>query len=94
MGLDTGDIFNRELKEIKIGLESNDTLLFYTDGLTEARNQDGDEFGEKRLLKAVLEKKSSNVRIKQKTILDSLNTFLDGIKPQDDITMILIDCNF
>ena len=94
LGLDSGEVFKRELSEIKIKLETQDTLLFYTDGIIEAMKPDGEEFSEERLLQALLETKSSSVTQKRERIQNHLDSFLNGIKPQDDITMILIDCNF
>jgi serine phosphatase RsbU (regulator of sigma subunit)/HAMP domain-containing protein len=94
LGLDAGEIFQRELKEIKIKLDNHDTLLFYTDGIIEAMKLDGEEFGEERLLEALMESKSLNISQKRKIIQNHLDGFLNGSKPQDDITMILIDCNF
>lgn len=93
LGLDSGEVFNREIKETKIKLATNDTLLFFTDGITEAMREDNEVFGEERLLQALLEVKNSNVTKKKKNILNQLDAFLQGSKPQDDITMVLIDCN-
>lgn len=94
LGLDSGNVFKRELGEIRIKLETQDTLLFYTDGIIEAMTSNGEEFGEERLLNALIDSKSSTILEKRNTINRHLNRFLNGDKPQDDITMILIDCNF
>ncbi|MEJ2544966.1 MAG: SpoIIE family protein phosphatase, partial [Calditrichaceae bacterium] len=94
LGLDSGKVFKKELNEIRIILKTQDTLLFYTDGIIEAMKPDGEEFGEERLLNALIQSKLSNISEKRKNIQTQLETFLIGNKPQDDITMILIDCNF
>lgn len=94
LGLDSGAVFKSELTEIRIKLENHDTLLFYTDGIIEAMNTKGEEFGEERLLQALLKSKASPISDKLKTIQEQLTCFLNGSKPQDDITMILIDCTF
>ena len=94
LGLDPGEIFKRELQEIRIKLNPKDTLLFYTDGITEARKNDAEEFGDDRLLQAVLESKKDTVKQKRDNIQKKLQKFLNGEKPEDDITLIIIDCNF
>ncbi len=47
--LDTGDLFAQLLPETTIPLGPGDLFLFYTDGLSEAMNPDGDCFGDERL---------------------------------------------
>ena len=46
LGMREGEIFN----QISVPFESGDLLLFYSDGVTEARNLAGELFGEDRLL--------------------------------------------
>ena len=75
-------------------MNPKDTLLFYTDGITEARKNDAEEFGDDRLLQAVLESKKDTVKQKRDNIQKKLQKFLNGEKPEDDITLIIIDCNF
>jgi serine phosphatase RsbU (regulator of sigma subunit) len=38
-----------DVEQASVQLAVGDTIVLYTDGITEARNADGDEFGEKRL---------------------------------------------
>lgn len=47
LGIDESESF----QEAIVQLESGDTLLFYTDGITEARDADGDLFGQDRLMR-------------------------------------------
>ena len=94
LGLDSGIIFNRELDEVRIDLKKNDTLVFYTDGITEAMTTNGEEFGEERLLQAILKSKKKDVAGIRENIFESLEHFLNGSKPHDDITMVIINCNF
>jgi sigma-B regulation protein RsbU (phosphoserine phosphatase) len=48
LGIDASETFN----EATVQLESGDTVLLYTDGITEARGADGDFFGMDRLTRA------------------------------------------
>jgi sigma-B regulation protein RsbU (phosphoserine phosphatase) len=70
-------------------LEPGDTLFAYTDGVTEAKNQDRDLFGEERLL-SIIEQTNQTAT----AILDQINTSLlahtAGAHPFDDITMLAV----
>lgn len=44
-----GQIADWQFHDSELSLESGDRLLFYTDGVTEAGEQDGEEFGEERV---------------------------------------------
>lgn len=44
---------NADFPELRVRLYTGDVLLFFTDGLTEAMNADGEEFGEVRVIEVV-----------------------------------------
>jgi sigma-B regulation protein RsbU (phosphoserine phosphatase) len=76
-----------EYKSAQVEFRSGDVLLFYTDGLTEAKS-DEDEFGEKRLEKFLLENR-------EKTAQQILTQLFDTVKKHstsdnDDMTALLI----
>jgi sigma-B regulation protein RsbU (phosphoserine phosphatase) len=68
-------------------LKSGDALLFYTDGITEARNPAGDMFGTELLDKSVGECTAS-ARNVLKHVLASLDAFTQGTPPADDQTLL------
>jgi len=53
VGLEKGKIFQNTLVEETIKCSPGDIFVFYTDGLSEARNQMGDEFGEMTGIKLI-----------------------------------------
>lgn len=53
IGLEHGPVFDRIIQEENVALQPGDTLVVYTDGLTEARNAAHEEFGEARLLELI-----------------------------------------
>lgn len=93
LGLESGKIFHKELEELTLSLNCDETLVFYTDGITEARDLEKNEFGEARLVQTIQEKKSENVKKIREHLLKSLHQFLGGIPPHDDITMVLVKCD-
>lgn len=84
--LDTG--INYEVGKIK--LEQNDVILFYTDGVTEAMDLSGEEFGDDRLtdiLKKFKEESSENILAE---INHALVEFAKDTPQYDDITAIVL----
>lgn len=67
-----------------------DYLILYTDGITEAQNEQGDFFGENRLIDAALERYGKTAREMQIAILNEVNQFTGNTPRQDDIAMIII----
>lgn len=63
-------------------------LLLYSDGLVEARNSDGEMFGEVRLVQA-LSGRSHKAGLMQ-GIKTQLIAFLDGLEPHDDVSVLAL----
>lgn len=73
-----------------IGLDYGDTLIMYTDGVTEAQNLHGDFFGDHRLLAATQDNLSASVLTIQDAVLAAVGRFSDGRAPCDDETLVII----
>jgi sigma-B regulation protein RsbU (phosphoserine phosphatase) len=75
-------------------LITGDVLVFYTDGVTEARNQLGEEFGTERL-SAVLRRGSSlSAEGLMTDIFNSAADFCSGVGFNDDVTILVVKCGF
>ncbi|MGD0302142.1 MAG: SpoIIE family protein phosphatase [Bryobacteraceae bacterium] len=70
---------------------AGDTLLLYTDGVTEAFNDAGDEFGEKRLMEALRRHRQRSSRDLLAAVVDEVRQFSPH-EQQDDITLIVAKC--
>ena len=77
-------------KEDTLQLEHGDTLVMFTDGVTEARNQAREEFGTERLNYMLSGLANTNCRQMVETVKAGLATFVDGAEQHDDITMLVI----
>lgn len=76
--------------QIKCGkLEQGDTLLAYTDGITEARNLDGELFGESRLTDCIGERPFSAPNLLHH-IVNKVHTHMGLAGQYDDITMLAV----
>lgn len=89
-GIALGVMDDIELEEKKLKLEEGDVIVFYTDGVTEALNAQGEFYGMERLFRIVKE----NHRLSAQEIMDKIQQSLGefcGSKPQfDDITLAVL----
>jgi sigma-B regulation protein RsbU (phosphoserine phosphatase) len=86
-----GIMENVAMEEAAFELAPGDVLVFYTDGISEATNREGVQYGEERLC-SVVERLAADLpahAIAQRVIED-LHAHLDGVEPQDDITMLVV----
>jgi len=74
----------------EIQLYDGDKLLLYTDGVTEARNAAGDEFGEQRLQACLRSYVGRNAAELRTLILDEVTAFCAGNFDDDATLMVLI----
>jgi sigma-B regulation protein RsbU (phosphoserine phosphatase) len=90
VGIDSGSVFDRITGNFALSLEQGDCLLLYTDGVTEALDANGDEFGFDRMIQCVRASASSGAPAMITRLIDELRSFV-GAQPQnDDITLIAI----
>lgn len=73
----------------EIDLNYGDRILLYTDGVTEASNQNSELYGEKRLLDFMNEHKDSVFDYTLDGLKTSIDAFARGAPQSDDITMLL-----
>jgi sigma-B regulation protein RsbU (phosphoserine phosphatase) len=79
-----------QCRQQEIAIEPGDLILLYTDGITEAFNEEEQEFGDDRLKKILIE----NAKESPEKILNEIHSTLDvfvGAAPQsDDRTIVLV----
>jgi predicted permease len=73
----------------EIDLRAGDLLVAYTDGVTEARNADGDEFGEERLRNVLRATVGAPVDEIASVLTDSVRGWIAGTAQYDDITFVI-----
>ncbi len=72
----------------QITLKKGDVFLQYTDGVTEAQNADGEEFGEERLIESIRKSRANTPKELIEKIIDDLNVFMGKSTFHDDITLV------
>jgi serine phosphatase RsbU (regulator of sigma subunit) len=73
----------------QVQLAPGDTLVLYTDGVTEAENGDGEEFGESRLLDALKNQSHLPLEALLQAVVNAVQEFSSGSEQQDDITLVI-----
>jgi serine phosphatase RsbU (regulator of sigma subunit) len=76
--------------EENLQLQNSDFFIVYSDGVTEARNETGDFFGEDRL-KDLLSKIEGKSATRAGTIiLQNVDDFIGDARPTDDLSLIIL----
>ena len=90
LGIDSGGAFNRVTADFSLTLERDDCLILYTDGVTEALDAEGTEFGMQKVIDSIVASASQGAAGILTALTDDLREFV-GAQPQnDDITLIVI----
>ncbi len=79
-----------EIAEVR--LAPGDTLVIYTDGITEAENADGEEFGQSRLLDTLGRHSHLSAEPLLQAVVGTARKFSSGGEQQDDITAVIARC--
>jgi sigma-B regulation protein RsbU (phosphoserine phosphatase) len=91
IGIDDGPVFERVTGDLEIELGPGDCLLLYTDGVNEAENRIGEEFGKERLGEVFSRAAREGAEAAVKALQDELRRFVGDRRQMDDITMIAIE---
>jgi serine phosphatase RsbU (regulator of sigma subunit) len=75
--------------EVRLQLEPGDTLVLFSDGVTDAQNVADDEFGEARLVECLRASAGAPVDTVIANIMAAIDTFAGSAPQFDDITVLL-----
>jgi phosphoserine phosphatase RsbU/P len=89
-GLPVGMFCTADYSVSRLALSSGDSLVLYTDGLTEARNRADVEYGTERLLQVLSERPAGGARDLVNSCVRDLSAFLSGAGRADDLTVMAI----
>jgi len=89
-GIALGVLEDIELEECEIDVAPGDLLVLYTDGVTEAMNADGQQFGEERLQATVAATPDASAQQILSALMDAVKAFAGDAPQSDDITVLVI----
>lgn len=91
VGVDAGRIFERDTHDHSLEMLPGDVLLLYTDGITEAENAMGDEFGIDLLQETFLESAPLGAEQILNDIHEKVAAFVAESQQTDDMTMVVLE---
>jgi phosphoserine phosphatase RsbU/P len=89
-GLPLGMFRDTRYHEYYLSFQPGDVLVLYTDGATEARNPNGEEFGRERLAEAVKANSDLSARDLVASLQREVLDWTDGVGAGDDVTFFVI----
>jgi serine phosphatase RsbU (regulator of sigma subunit) len=89
-GMVLGLIEGVPYQEGEVDLFEGDTLVVYSDGVTETWDAAGEEYGDQRLANLIVQARDNGADALQDAILSELETFSGGAKATDDRTLIVL----
>lgn len=93
LALESGEVFSKSIFEQEIDLFTGDLLLFYTDGLTDARDGESHELGIDHLLQIIHKHSRSSTKDFTESLLSEIKVFSKSTSQYDDITLITLKRN-
>jgi sigma-B regulation protein RsbU (phosphoserine phosphatase) len=86
LGLIKEAAFNKQI----ISLEQNDFMIIYSDGLTEAKNESGEFFGEVKLIELLKNRQTMTSQQLGEKIIVNVDDFIGKIPAHDDLTLVVL----
>jgi serine phosphatase RsbU (regulator of sigma subunit)/pSer/pThr/pTyr-binding forkhead associated (FHA) protein len=86
LGLFEGASFDEE----SLVLDKGDTLLTFSDGISEAVNKAGEEFGDERLIQSFTSRQGQPLQEILDGVINDVRAFADGADQNDDMTVLVM----
>ncbi len=93
VGMGSKEFFARTITEDEIRLCDGDIAVFYTDGVTEARPENGEEFGYQRLQDVIARSGRKSALDLRDDIVLAVDTHMHHRPPEDDLTIVVLKWN-
>jgi len=87
LGIDGGPVFDEVVEDVVIPLQPGDTIIAYTDGINEALDEHGEEFGRAHIKEAIPQAGTQGMEFLIKNIVERVQRFAGDQPQNDDITM-------
>lgn len=89
-GAALGAFKKSKLNEIEISFKPGDAMVFYTDGIIEARSPEGEEIGYTNFRTLVQKSWNQDPEVMYKRLLEAYEAHIDGQEAEDDLTLIVV----
>jgi sigma-B regulation protein RsbU (phosphoserine phosphatase) len=89
-GVPLGSFFGVNYDEVTLPIDTGDVLVLCTDGVSEAMNSRGDEFGAARLMEVVQSTRDQSSADMVSAISQAVEAHRAGFPPNDDMTIVVV----
>jgi sigma-B regulation protein RsbU (phosphoserine phosphatase) len=89
LGIQSAPAYDSSTKELNPG----DTLIFFTDGVVEAFDENGEEFGDARWLAAIRTLPDATAQQALQYLMTRVDSFVGVTRQSDDITCMIFRCS-
>ena len=90
MGILRNSEYDKYVHANDLTLQPGDLLVLHTDGITEATNRDGEQFGEERLRQSLMQHVGKNPAEIKEGIIADLYSFSEEKRLDDDYTLVIV----
>jgi hypothetical protein len=90
IGMDPGAVFAKTIEEVSVPIAPGDLFVFYTDGISECMNKNGEEFGEERLSGFIGQNAHVPAQALLERITQEITQYSAGAHQHDDYTMVVV----
>ncbi len=90
LGLNFGPQFVNSLEEVEIKLQDDDIIVLYTDGITEAKNKELEDFGSTHFEKILVDNSDKNADEISNRVIKEVTLFSQNNSQHDDITLVIL----
>jgi sigma-B regulation protein RsbU (phosphoserine phosphatase) len=88
-GIALGVMADMKYDQRTVSISPGDTIVFYTDGVTEAINEAGEEFGMERLQQVFASSPPKDSKAATEAVFNAVNDFAGSASQFDDITCLI-----
>jgi len=89
-GLPLGLFCGGQYAATHVGLATGESLILYSDGLSETEDPEGGEFGEAGLMRSLESRFGDNAETVAHGVMDDVKRFRAGKRPADDLTLLVV----
>jgi phosphoserine phosphatase RsbU/P len=89
-GIVLGFLKDQEYLQETVHLSTGDFLIFYTDGVTEVKNSEGEEYGTERLVRFIIQQHGLRLDDIQNSLLEEIRKFSAIEELSDDVTIAMV----
>lgn len=86
-----GENEGTEYKNFEMKIDPGDKIIFYTDGIVDVKNPEGEFFGERRFLKSMSAINDDNVAETVGAVFETMNVFRNQTPLEDDVTLVVVE---